>query len=113
MLGWHISVYRQSDGSRLAVWQAGWHGLQWIDALVEAGDAVSLGGDGYPFRYTATAATLQPILIDGPPNARKAWVSEPGDILTENWAGATVLDHAALAQCAPDEELLLEAWDES
>lgn len=50
----------------------GWHWLQWIDAL---------GGDGYPFRYTAT--TLRPLLI------------------------------VALAQCPPDEELLIEAWDES
>lgn len=113
MLGWHISVYRKSDGSRLAVWQAGSHGLEWIDALVKAGDAVNLGGDGYPFRYTATAAILRPLLTDGPPNARNAWVSEPGDILTGNWAGKTVLDHVALAQCPPDEELLIEAWDES
>ena len=44
---------------------------------------------------------------------RNTWVSEPGDILTEDWAGKTVLDHAALAQCPPDEELLIEAWDES
>lgn len=101
MLGWHISVYRQSGGSRLAVWQAGWHGLQWIDALVKAGVAVSLGGDGYPFRFTATAAILRPFLIDGPPDARESWVSEPGDILTEKWAGKTVLDHTSWPNAPP------------
>ena len=60
MLGWHISVFRQADdgsspakagseeGVRLAVWQTGLEGLQWLDALVEAGHAIDLGGNGYP-----------------------------------------------------------------
>jgi len=52
MLGWHISVYRQKDGgaspgtaltpqgTRLAVWQTGLWGLDWLDELVKAGKAI-------------------------------------------------------------------------
>jgi hypothetical protein len=60
MLGWHVSVYRQKDGgsspatfptpegTRLAVWQTGIGGLDWLDELVKAGKAIDLGGNGYP-----------------------------------------------------------------
>jgi hypothetical protein len=62
MLGWHISVYRQKvgglstpKGQRLAVWQTGLGGLDWLDELVKAGKAINLGENGgYPCRYTAT-----------------------------------------------------------
>src|SRR5262249_38147557 len=73
MLGWHISIYKQKDGSllpgtavtpkgpRLAVWQTGLGGLDWLDELVKANKAISLGENcGYPCRYTATAECLVP-----------------------------------------------------
>ena len=62
MFGWHVSVYRQTDGgaspaafespegTRVAVWQAGIGGLDWLIELVKAGKAINLGGDGYPVR---------------------------------------------------------------
>jgi hypothetical protein len=123
MLGWHISIYRQTDGgaspatkesaegTRLAVWQTGLGGLDWLDELVKAGRAVYLGGNGYPFRYTATAEHLIPRVVDEPPRAHQVWVHEPDDIFTEKWGGRTVIDHAAA--CQPEEWLLVEAWDES
>jgi len=67
MLGWHISVYRQLNGGaapasfdtisteRLAVWQTGLDGLDWIDQLAKTNEAISLGGSGYPLKYTAIA----------------------------------------------------------
>ena len=125
MLGWHISVYRQcdegrspatfesSEGARLAVWQTALGGLKWVDELVKAGRAIDLGGNGYPCRYTATAENLSPRILDGPPGARQVWVSGANDILTEKWAGKTVIDATAIAECRPDEWLLIEAWDES
>jgi hypothetical protein len=113
MLGWHISVYRQDDGTRLAVWQTGLDGLRWLDELVTAGQAIDLGGDGYPRRYTAAAEVLVPRIIDHPPEARTTWVSGAGDILTSKWEGKTVIDAVAAAQCPPGESLLVEAWDES
>ena len=60
MVGWHISIYRQTDegaspatalspeGLRLAVWRAGPGALDWLDQLVNEGKAINLGGDGYP-----------------------------------------------------------------
>src|SRR5438552_269958 len=125
MLGWHISVFRQSDGgkspatekspkgTRLAVWQTGLWGTDWLDELVKAGQAIDLGGNGYPCRYTATPEHLIPRIIDEPPHAREVWICEPGDIISDKWEGRTVIDREAAAQCRPDEWLLVEAWDES
>ena len=125
MLGWHISIYRQLDdgtspaslespeGERLAVWQTGLGGLDWLEELVNAGLALVLGGNGYPCRYTATAQALLPRISGGPPRARAVWASGVNDILTEKWAGRTVIDDAAVAACRPEEWLIVEAWDES
>jgi hypothetical protein len=125
MLGWHISIYRLADGgaspataesgrgARVAVWQTGHGGLDWVDELVKAGRAVYLGGNGYPLWYTATAENLIPRIEDGPPEAHQAWVYGEHDILTDKWEGKTVVDHDTSAACRPDEWLLVEAWDES
>lgn len=125
MLGWNIDVYRQTDGgaspatakspegARLAVWQTGLGGLDWIDELVKAGKAIDLGGNGYPCRYTAPAKYLIPQISDEPPGARKNWGFDEGDILLEGWIGKTMIDHDVIADCRPDEWLLIVAWDES
>jgi len=125
MLGWNISVYRQDgDGSspataesvagvRLAVWQTGLEGLNWIEELVKAGKVISLGGDGYPCRYTATAENLVSQIIDEPPMAKGVWACGENDIITEQWEGQTEINRTIAAACLPDEWLLIEAWDES
>jgi hypothetical protein len=125
MLGWHISVYRQQNGgtspasfgaehgTRLAVWQTGLSGLDWIDDLVKQQKAIRLGGNGYPLEFTAMTTHLKASLIDGPPCANEKWTSGPGDILLEGWAGKTIKDLEALDLCRPDEWLLIQAWDES
>jgi len=124
MLGWHVSVYRQKDGgtspaksestqgTRLAVWQTGVNGLNWIDELVRTGKAIHLGGNGYPLRFTSTSEVLVP-RIKEPPEAKAVWTSGPGDVLTDKWAGKTMVDLGAIAECRPGEWLLVEAWDES
>ena len=126
MLGWQISVYRQPDGGRLpatatsgqgrrlAVWQTGLGGLEWLDELVKAGKAVDLGGNGYPCRYTVTAGALVPRVVDMPPGARRVWVYEEGVIfLRRSGKGRRWVDRTAALSCGPDEWLLVEAWDES
>ena len=87
-LGWLISVYRQQNegsgpapfgapqGTRLAVWQTGLGGLDWINELVKKQKAIDLGGNGYPREYTATAADVVTRLLDGPPEAKAAWTSQ-------------------------------------
>jgi hypothetical protein len=125
MLGWHISVFRQEtnleeppsfespSGARIAVWQTGLDGLDWVDELIEEGKASLLGGNGYPLRFTAQASVVIPIAVKGPPHARKAWVSDPGDILTSKWEGKTTINEEEANACAPSEWLILEVWDES
>jgi hypothetical protein len=125
MLGWHISVFRTMDGGsepaqahakegvRIAVWQTNERGLEWLDALVKAGRAIDLDGDGYPYRYTAQAQHLIPQIVAGPPEANKTWITGLGDILKPGWEGKTVIDHAEAERCRPDEWLLVVAWDES
>jgi hypothetical protein len=125
MLGWNIGIYRQIDdrempgtsesrqGTRLAVWQTGPDGLGWLDELVKSGKAIDLGGDGYPFRYTAMAQYLIPEIIHEPPGANSRWICEPTDILSEKWEGKTVVDHVEADCCDHGEWLLVEAWDES
>ena len=125
MLGWHISIYRQLDGgaspatfptpqgTRVAVWQTGIGGLDWLSDLIKGGKAIDLGGNGYPYRFTAIAENLIPQIADAPPGARDNWLCEAGDVVTDKWEGKTVVDGAAVTLCSPDEWLLVEAWDES
>ena len=105
--------YRWDTLRRLAVWQTGLGGLEWLDELVKAGRAVDLGGNGYPRRYTVTAENLVPRVVDTAPGARSTWASAAGDALTTSWEGKTVADRAAAKSCRSDEWLLVEAWDES
>ncbi len=125
MIGWHISIYRQTDdgtspaeletaeAARLAVWQTSWSGLEWIDELVKQGKAIDLGGNGYPMRHTAQAKYLTRRVLGGPPDANETWVRGPQDIVTEKWAGRTVVDIVVVEACRPDDWLIVEAWDES
>ena len=125
MLGWHVSVYRQTDGgrspataesaegTRLAVWQTGVDGLDWLRDLVTEGKVVDLGGNGYPSRFTATAEVIVPRIVDTPPAARDQWLREASDFVTDKWEGKTVVDGAVAAGCSADEWLIVKAWDES
>ena len=115
MLGWHISIYRQLDGgasaatfptpqgTRIAVWQAGIGGLDWLSELIKAGKAIDLGGNGYPYRFTAIAENLMPQIADSPPGARDNWLCGAGDLVTDKWEGKTVIDGAEVTLCRPDE----------
>ena len=58
-LGWEVFISRQVEGEEtLAVYQAGFAGLKWLDELVKVGKAEDLGGNGYPMRYTAKASVI-------------------------------------------------------
>ena len=126
MLGWNIGVYRQTDGggaspatfdspygARIAVWQTGISGLNWLNQLVAKHQAICLGGNGYPLRYTATADQILPRISEGPPDANDIWMSAVGDIIGRGWAGKTVIDSRVASLCREQEWLLIEVWDES
>lgn len=124
MLGWNINVYRQNGdrgapatyasepNSRIAAWQTGLEGTDWLDALVAEGNAVLLAGGGFPTKYTAKAQYIVPRLAR-PPGAREPWLYNSGDILSEKWAGRTTVDAVEVAACLPEEWLIIDAWDES
>jgi hypothetical protein len=116
VLGWNISVYRLRDGSaagdRLAVWQSGSDGLRWLDQLVESGAAIATSTGGYPSVFFARARDVL-ARLGSPPEARETWIAGPDDMRLEKWAGRTVTDPGVIAVCAPDEWLLIKAWDES
>lgn len=100
-------------GEKLAIWQTGFDGLDWIDELIETKQAVGLAGNGYPSTYVALARDLIPQIVAGPPEARAAWATGRHDILTPGWKGKTVVEEEAVDRCRPDEWLVIEAWDES
>ena len=64
-------------------------------------------------RWKMVAEHLVPRFVDGPPEANKHWVCGPNDVLLDGWEGTTLIDRAAIADCRPDEWLLVAAWDES
>jgi hypothetical protein len=126
MLGWFVCVYRQAnsgtspatntrqDGCLLAKWQTGLYGLDWLDEFVKQGKAIEVATNhGYPVRYTALAKFIIPYIIDNPPNARKNWIADDGDMLLPSWSGNTEINKVEIDKCRADEWLLIETWDES
>ncbi|MEI7559770.1 MAG: hypothetical protein WCJ63_04190 [Actinomycetes bacterium] len=77
---------------RLAVWQTGLGGLDWLDEHASADRIIKLCGNGYSIRYTGRAKELLPHITDKPPAARDIWLHDPGIILTDEWVGQTTFD---------------------
>ena len=98
---------------RLATWQTGLGGLDWLDPLISSGRAVATSRGGYPETYLIPCRDFMALLNEGLPHERPAWGTDPGDILSDRWLGRTTINDDTLARCDPDEWLLVEAWDES
>ena len=119
MLGWDVHVYRQSgnasESKRLLVarWSTNVFGIRWIDELVKKKKAVDLGGDGYPCRYSVAAGILLPIITAGIPSSASPPVFGEDYIVPPNWQGNVELDSEHMSECPSDEQLLIEAWDQS
>jgi hypothetical protein len=125
MLGWNIRVYRQVQdrftpsgvggplGDRVAIWQAGLWGQNWIDALVESGEAIKLEGGAYPNLFTVPSRLVIAQIRAGIPDVNDSWSAGPKDILGLGWDGETVVNEEVLALCDSEEWLIVESWDES
>ena len=126
MSGYHLSVYRQMTdrgspsefkcvrSSKLAEWQADVFGLDWLFELAKQEDlGVSLGGDGYPFKFSARASVVIPYLKTSLPDPSRGWSVGEDDVLLPHWAGRTTIDEDAIESCDPDEWLHIEAFDRS
>jgi hypothetical protein len=125
MLGWMITVRRQAAGGAepaeqesvagdlVAQWQGRLDAIDWLRDLTKTGNAVDLGGNGYPFLMTVKAAAVLPVIESGPPHENELWGHDAGDILTSRWAGRTVFNPDVAVQCGDEEWLMVEIFDES
>jgi hypothetical protein len=142
VLGWLISVHRVADedavrralaaeagvkvvlgdnalGDRLAVWQAGIDGRQWIrQAASREGGVVRELESGYPHRYLARAADILPTIRDRVPYKAPmfeypSWVVPGGSVLLPGYVGKTTIDQGAIDNCPVQGWLYIEVWDES
>lgn len=116
-MSWDISIYRQTNerlspataeshsGARLAVWNDGLGGLNWVEELVKEDKAIDLGGQGYPSRYTATAENIIPRIPH--------WVEELSRERRTSIMYEYDFDRGVADTCRPEEWLLVEAWDSS
>lgn len=124
MIGFEVFVYRADlvadpsanwpeESALLVSWLVGgFHGLDWIDALVKEGKAVSLGGNGYPLRYTALAKDLLPRIAAGIPRPAGGPILGEDYFLPAGWIGKADL-REGFASCPPEQLLLINAWDQS
>lgn len=122
MLGWEFFIRRQAgtataprktNAPLLASWMAGLGGTEWLDDLVSAGIAVHLDGNGYPTRYSIPAGALVEVLGHGLPKHDGPLVIGDDYVVPGGWAGNAKIDLASLQSLAPNELLLVEAWDQS
>ena len=124
MLGWQIYIHRRlpeqslEEATRapetlLAAWQTSMGGLDWVYELVKEGKAQDLGGTGYPCLYSSVAKYVLPKISSGPPNYDSQVVIGDDYVLPPGWIGDAKIYHKAIAECLPNEELIIEAWDQS
>jgi hypothetical protein len=101
-------------GNTIAAWLTDANGLNWLEALVKAGKAIDLGGNGYPLTFTTTAEDLIPQLVQGPPQALQTFhMCEAPSALANRDSGTTVAGLVEYAGCRMGEWLLIHAWDQS
>jgi hypothetical protein len=126
MLGWYIAIARQgeralkfansrpADPNVLATWDASIGGLDWIDALVEQGKASLESRSGYPTRYTVEASAIMPLLqAQQVPTHQDFAVSGDDHVQPPGWIGNVHFHAERIADCTPEERLVIEAWDQS
>lgn len=106
-------------GGRLAVWQAGPYGLNWItEAAAREGGVIRKFECGYPHRYLARAADVLPTIRDrvpykAPMYEHPSWAVPEGSVLLPGYVGKTTIDDKSIDECSADEWLYIEVWDES
>jgi len=122
MLGWEIFIHRNQPGETpgsptrevfLGSWMVGLNGLDWLTKLVSEGRAADLGGNGYPERFSISARELRAALANGPPRPKGPDVTGDDYFLPGDWVGRLKMNFEKFAECPDDEQLSVEAWDQS
>lgn len=114
MLGWDVRVYRPTAPDvSIARWTTGVFGLKWLDQLVEDSKAVDLGGNGYPNKYVIAAGVLLPIIKAGLPANDSPLVIGDDYVLPAGWSGDIQWNQQEVLACDGNDQLIVEAWDQS
>lgn len=114
MLGWEIFVYRPTTPDVLiARWITSIGGLEWLDQLVRDNKVVDLGGDGYPNKYVSTARVLLPTIKAGPPAHKSPAVISDHYALPPGWSSEVTWNKREVMACSANDQLIVEAWDQS
>lgn len=124
MLGWYVVIFRtnakthlvydaSTDETRLASWSTGINGLDWLDHLAKANKILDLGGNGYPSRYSAKASEILPIISSALSTCNRPITIGDNIVLSAHDISALKVDALKISACSPDDQLLIEAWDQS
>jgi hypothetical protein len=125
MLGWQVYINKHqirsefaaeellNDKSLIATWITGVDGLSWLYDLVKDGQALYLGGSGYPIRFTAKAAILKSIVTNLPKNYQGSTVIGDDYVHFGGFNQIVKIYQKRMDSCKSDEVLSIEAWDQS
>lgn len=127
MLGWQIYINRSpakplrsafedslKDESLLASWLTGLNGCKWIETLVEEGKAKYLGTyGGYPRSYAAKAEDVIPLVLSLKSKTEGPTVVGEDYAYIGGFNSDIELFLDRIKACPPNEELSIEAWDQS
>jgi hypothetical protein len=124
MLGWYIVVFvadsessdnKQSltEKTRLASWNSGIGGRNWLDQLVTENKLLDLGGNGYPYTYSGKALVVLPIIASGPPSHDGPDIIGDDYFISGNKVYSLKLNELGISQCNPEAWLIIEVWDQS
>lgn len=122
MLGWLIIVRKavpaEPEGidapSVLATWESSTGGLDWLEALANEGKAELRSGNGYPRRYVLRAKDILSLLGRGQAPKHVGFAVIGDDyLMPAGWTGCANFHGDRIAACAAEEELIVDAWDQS
>jgi hypothetical protein len=112
MLGWEMII--TNGDKKIASWMVGFDGTDWLRDLAKEGLAKDVAvNSGYPHVFSAPAKVLIPILKNGIPQTGGGLVIGEDYALLGNKIWDLVINTEHLNQCLPDDELTIEAWDQS
>lgn len=121
MLGWHIIIYRKQgtgsiwDEHTLSDWETGLDGTDWLDRLVEEG-LVQKTDDkgGYPVKFVGRAKDILPHLKSQPTPHKGPDVIGEDYFMPTGWKGTIKAKEHLLLECLEsNEEIIVDAWDQS
>ena len=112
MLGWEIIITNKEQ--KIASWMVGVSGTDWLRNLAEEGVAKDVAVNHvYPHVFSMKANDLVPILKNGIPQEDGGLVIGEDYVVSGNKVWDFNINPELLNQSQPEDELIIEAWDQS